>query len=122
MVIANPNAPTGLILSTEQVEAIVKNNPDNVVLIDEAYIDFGGTSCAPLVSEYDNLLVVQTFSKSRSLAGARLGFAVGNKDLIADLEKIKYSTNPSSINRLSLLAGAAAVKSPEYYKENAAKL
>lgn len=122
VVIANPNAPTGLILSTEQVEAIVKNNPDNVVLIDEAYIDFGGTSCAPLVSKYDNLLVVQTFSKSRSLAGARLGFAVGNKDLIADLEKIKYSTNPYSINRLSLLAGAAAVNSPAYYKEKCGEI
>lgn len=115
--IANPNAPTGLVLSTEQVEAIVRNNPDNVVLIDEAYIDFGGKSCAALTKKYDNLLVVQTYSKSRSMAGARLGFAVGNPALIADLDKIKYSTNPYSINRLTLAAGTAAMKSSAYYKE-----
>ncbi len=122
VVIANPNAPTGLVLSKYQVEAIVKNNPDNVVLIDEAYIDFGGASCAPLTKIYDNLLVVQTFSKSRSLAGARLGFAVGNKEIIADLEKIKYSTNPYSINRLTLAAGTAAVKSPAYYKDRCSQI
>lgn len=122
VVIANPNAPTGLVLSKDQVEAIVKNNPDNVVLIDEAYIDFGGVSCAPLTKLYDNLLVVQTFSKSRSLAGARLGFAVGNSALIADLEKIKYSTNPYSINRLTLAAGTAAVKSSLYYNEKCSQI
>lgn len=117
VVIANPNAPTGLILSVEQVEEIVQNNQDNVVLIDEAYIDFGGESCVALTEKYENLLVVQTFSKSRSLAGARLGFAIGNQALIADLEKIKYSTNPYSINRLSLAIGTAAVKSSAYYLE-----
>lgn len=117
VVIANPNAPTGLLLSVSAIEEIVKQNPQSVVLIDEAYIDFGGKSCAPLIQKYDNLLVVQTFSKSRSLAGGRIGFALGNAELIRDLEKIKYSTNPYSINRLSLLAATAAVQSPAYYKK-----
>jgi len=117
VVIANPNAPTGIALGLSQIEKIVEENRENVVLIDEAYIDFGGESAADLTKKYDNLLVVGTFSKSRSLAGARLGFAVGNKELILDLEKIKYSTNPYSINRLTLLMGTAAVKSSIYYKE-----
>lgn len=115
VVIANPNAPTGLLLSLEDIEKIVENNSGSVVLIDEAYIDFGGKSCAFLTEKYDNLLVVQTFSKSKSLAGARLGFAIGNCELISDLEKIKYSTNPYSINRLSLSMGIAAMKSLSYY-------
>lgn len=117
VVIANPNAPTGLLLTVEEIENIVKKNPDHVVLIDEAYIDFGGTSCVELVERYENLLVVQTFSKSRSLAGGRIGFAVANEQLIKDLEKIKYSTNPYSINRISLAAGVAAVESDGYFKE-----
>lgn len=116
VVIANPNAPTGLLLSLEEIEELLKRNPDHVVLIDEAYIDFGGASCASLIQKYENLLVVQTFSKSKNLAGARLGLAVANSALIADLEKIKYSTNPYSINRLSLLAGTAAVQSEAYFR------
>lgn len=120
VVIANPNAPTGMILPVDNIEKIVKCNPDYVVLVDEAYIDFGGESALSLVKKYDNLLVVRTFSKSYSLAGARLGYAMGNENLISDLEKIKYSTNPYSINRLSSRAGVAAMESCKYYMEKCA--
>ena len=120
--IANPNAPTGRAISVDSIEEIVRTNPDHVVLIDEAYIDFGGQSCLPLIKKYDNLLVCQTFSKFRSLAGGRLGFALASPGLIADLEKIKYSTNSYNINRLTMAAAIATLDSSEYYVENSRKI
>ena len=122
VVLANPNAPTGLALSPAEIETILKANPDQVVLVDEAYVDFGADTCLPLLSRYPNLLIARTFSKSRSLAGARLGFALAGAGLIDDLNRIKYATNPYNINRLTLKIGEAAVRSDAYFEENCRRI
>ena len=116
--IANPNAPTGIPLALWQIEEILRGNPDNIVVIDEAYIDFGNESAVSLIPKYDNLLVTQTFSKSRSMAGARLGFGIASKEIIADLNTVKYSTNPYNINKMTMASGLGILADNDYTLKN----
>ena len=116
--IANPNAPTGMALPKSEIERLVAQDPDRVVVVDEAYVDFGGESCVDLTMRYPNILVCQTFSKSRSFAGGRLGYGIGSKDLIADLNTIKYSTNPYNINSMTAAMGVGILDDQGYYSAN----
>ncbi len=122
IVIANPNAPTGVAAPISMLEEIIAANPDSVVIVDEAYVDFGGESCVPLVEKYENLLVVQTFSKSRSMAGMRIGFAIGSKKLIGYLSDAKFSFNSYTMNATSIIAGVASVEDEDYFREITAKV
>lgn len=122
VVIANPNAPTGRVLPVSGVEKILRNNMNNVVIVDEAYADFSGSSCISLADRYENLVIVGTFSKSRHLAGARLGYVIARPELIADLEKVKFSVNPYNVNSLTQAAGKAALDDDGYYKEKNAEI
>jgi histidinol-phosphate aminotransferase len=117
VIMANPNAPTGLLLGLKEVETIVRSNPNNVVIIDEAYVDFGGQSAVTLVRDCPNLLVVQTFSKSRALAGMRVGFAIGSTELIEGLNRIKDSINSYPLDRLALACAKAAIEDDQYFKD-----
>lgn len=122
IIFPNPNAPTGRLLPLEAVERIVAGNPDAVVLVDEAYVDFGGDSAIPLVDRYPNLLVVHTFSKSRSLAGLRVGFAIGHADLIAGLERVKNSFNSYPLDRLAIAGAVASVEDEAYFQQSCSKV
>lgn len=122
IVVANPNAPTGLLLSLQDIRVLLDNNPESVVVVDEAYIDFGGESAACLIKDYDNLLVVQTLSKSRSLAGLRVGFALGHRDLIAGLDRVKNSFNSYPLARMSISGGVAAIEDKAYFEEVCSKI
>ena len=122
IILANPNAPTGVASERSVYEKIIRENPDSVVIIDEAYVDFGGESCVPLIEKYDNLLVVQTFSKSRSMAGMRIGYAMGNRKLIRYLNDIKFSFNSYTMNTVTIAAGVASVEDEAYFAETTARV
>lgn len=122
IIFPNPNAPTGVELPLADVEDIIRHNPDVIVIVDEAYVDFGAKTALPLIEKYDNLLVVQTFSKSRSMAGMRIGFACGNEKLIKYLNDVKYSFNSYTMNRTSILAGVEAVRDEAYFRETCRKI
>ncbi len=122
IIFPNPNAPTGLYEDLSVIEEILQKNPDVIVILDEAYIDFGGASALPLIEKYDNLIVVQTFSKSRSLAGMRIGYAVSSPDLIRCLTDVKYSFNSYPMNQAAIACGVEAVKDTDYFNEGIRKI
>lgn len=124
IIFPNPNAPTGVLESVDMIEEIVKANPDSVVMIDEAYIDFAGenASCLPLIEKYDNLLVIQTYSKSRSMAGMRIGFAMGSEKLIKYMNDVKFSINSYTMNTVTQLCGAESMKDEEYFRASVEKI
>lgn len=122
VIFPNPNAPTGVLESIELIEEVLKANPDSAVIVDEAYIDFGGRSSLCLLPKYENLLVVQTFSKSRAMAGMRIGFAIGNRKMISHLENVKFSFNSYTMNRPAIVCGAAALRDDAYFKSTVQKI
>lgn len=122
VIFPNPNAPTGILMELSEIEDIVKHNPDVIVVVDEAYIDFGGQTALPLIDKYENLLVVQTFSKSRSLAGMRIGYAMGNAKLIRYINDVKYSFNSYTMNQTALSLGVEAIKDTAYFEETRKKV
>lgn len=122
VIFPNPNAPTGILMELSEIEDILEHNRDVIVVVDEAYIDFGGKSALPLIEKYDNLLVVQTFSKSRSMAGMRIGYAMGNEKLIQYINDVKYSFNSYTMNQTALTLGVEAIKDREYFEETRQKV
>lgn len=122
VIFPNPNAPTGILMPLSEIEDIILHNRDVIVVVDEAYIDFGGESALPLIEKYDNLLVVQTFSKSRSLAGMRLGFAMGNEKLIKYINDVKYSFNSYTLNQTALALGVKAIEDKAYFEQTREKI
>ena len=122
IVLANPNAPTGVMTELAVIEEIIAANQDVVVIVDEAYVDFDGRSCVPLIEKYDNLLVVQTFSKSRALAGMRIGYAMGSQKLIQYLNDVKFSFNSYTMNALTIAAGVASLEDEAYFRQNLTKV
>lgn len=122
IIITNPNAPTSIALKLDEIEEIVKNNPNQLIIVDEAYVDFGAESAVKLINKYDNVLVVQTFSKSRSMAGIRLGYALGCESIIEGLNRLKFSFNSYTIDRISIEAGIKSFKDNEYFEKTNAKI
>lgn len=122
VIFPNPNAPTGVLMELSEIEDIIAHNRDVIVVVDEAYIDFGGESALPLIDRYDNLLVVQTFSKSRSMAGMRIGYAMGNETLIRYINDVKYSFNSYTMNQTAIALGVEAIRDREYFEETRKKI
>ena len=124
IVIANPNAPTSLLAPVAGIEEVLKTNPDNIVVVDETYVEFApaGSSCLPLLEKYDNLVITHTFSKTHNLAGARLGYCIARPELIADMNRVKFSYSPYNVNSMTQAAGTAAIRDEAYFRDVTAKL